>query len=527
MSNVRETMASCFEQVAFFFTAGDPKSQESFAQRAKYLEGQIYERERLVSVLESYHQRLEAPARTHEQIALLREEKTLAVVTGQQAGLFTGPLYTLYKALTVIHLAEEQSLKLQRPVVPVFWVASEDHDWVEIRTATFLSEAGKPVRCSLSGDGGGQAVGRLPVPNWEEIRTQVLETLPPGRFHEEVVAMLEDLTLKAENLGEWFAFVLQWLLQERGLIFFDPLLPELKNLALPIYQRILDKPETLRQALSARTTEWMAQGYDAQIQLTGEEALLFLEMPERRALMWDGTDFYLRGQVEHWTTAEILALLTKEPERFSPNVVTRPIVQEFLLPVLAYVAGPGELNYWAQLGGVFQTLGFQMPILFPRLSAAALTPAWKRTLEKEHISLEIVYGGLAGHKERCVREQDAFDIDGRFTAAEDQIEKLYRDLLPLVGIHPNLGELLQQNEDKVRTQLNYLKNKVWQAQRKRCEQSLRRIQQLEDALCPLGSRQERVLNPLSFVVRYGRDFVERVAEIPLTMQLGEHVIVLD
>ena len=523
MRNPMQTMATCFEQVALFFPSGNPKLQESFERRAAYLDTRDYARERLADTLKSYHTKLGASAETQRMIEELRQKETLVVITGQQAGILTGPLYTLYKAMTTIRLAKEQREKLGRPVVPVFWIASEDHDWLEIHKTFILDSEGKPAPCVLPGEGGGESVGNLRVPSWEKIEAQ-LKGLPDSEFRATVLKHCRKFTEQAENLTQWFALTLQWLVQKWGLIFFDPLLPEFKHLAAPMYEQILKMHVDVRDALAERTREWVNLGFEAQIQPTGGEVNLFLAVPERRAIMHKEQAFYLRGQENPWDMDALVSLLSQAPEQFSPNVVTRPIVQEYLFPTLAYVPGPGELNYWAQLGEVFATFGFVMPILYPRLSAVVLTASWQKSLNKEGLAIEDVYRGLAGHRERLVREQDTQDIDQRIQRLRLQIEKGYAELEPLEEIHVNVHDWLVRNEAKVNFQLDYLKKKVWQAQRKRCSEVLKRLQQLENGITPNHARQERVLNPLSFVAHYGTSFVDRVAELPMTGDFLEHQI---
>lgn len=526
MNDPMQTMATCFEQVALFFPSGNPKIQDSFERRAAYLDTRNYARECLADTLKTYHIHLGASAQTQELIEGLRKKETLVVITGQQAGLLTGPLYTLYKAITTIRLAQEQCKKLSRLVVPVFWVASEDHDWLEIQNTYILDPEGKPAVCHLMGDGEGKSVGNQPVPAWETIEKQLIDALPDSEFKLSVIKQCKRFLEQAENLTQWFVLTLQWLVQKWGLIFFDPMLPEFKQLAAPIYEQILKMNDDVRAALAERTNEWINLGFRPQIQPTGGEVNLFLSVPERRAIMRDEQMFYLRGQEKRWDFGTINSMLAQSPERFSPNVVTRPVVQEYLFPTLAYVPGPGELNYWAQLGKVFMTFGFVMPILYPRLSAVVLTASWQKYLNKEGLVLADVYSGLAKQREQCVREHDNLDIDGRLEYLRALIEKGYAELEPLEEIHVNVHDWLVRNEEKVNFQLDYLRRKLWQAQRKRCREELNRLQQLEDGITPLHSRQERILNPLSFVARYGLSFVDLTAELPLTGDLTEHQILL-
>ena len=524
MRNPMQSMATCFEQVALFFPSGNPKIQENFERRAAYLDTRDYARDSLADVLKTYHKKLGASSETQQMIEELRQRETLVIITGQQAGILTGPLYTLYKAMTTIQLAQEQREKLGRPVVPVFWIASEDHDWLEIRETYILNSEGKLAVCRLPGDGGGESVGNQAVPAWKSLEDQLRAAMPDSEFRASVFKQCQQFLEQAENLTQWFALTLQWLVKKWGLIFFDPLLPEFKRLAAPMYERILKTHSDVAEALSQRTEEWVKLGFKAQILQPEGVVNLFLSVPERKLIQYIDQTFYLKGQEKPWDMDALNELLAKEPERFSPNVVTRPVIQEYLFPTLAYVPGPGELNYWAQLGKVFETLGFVMPILYPRMSVVVLTASWQKSLNKEALTLDDVYGGLEKHRDRLVRERDDHKIDERLQHLRSQVAKAYAELEPLEEINVNVHDWLIRNEAKVNFQLDYLKNKIWQAQRKRCSAVLHRLQELEDGLTPHHSRQERVLNPLSFVARYGLSFVDRVAELPMTGDFSEQQI---
>jgi len=526
LRNPMQTMATCFEQVALFFPSGDPKIQENFERRAAYLDTRNYSREILADALKTYHENLGASTETQQMIEELRQKETLVVITGQQAGILTGPLYTLYKAMTTIRLAKEQREKLGRPVVPVFWIAGEDHDWLEIRETYILNSEGKLSSCRLPGDGGGESVGNQPVPSWDIIEVQLMEGMPDTEFRSSVLKQCKLFIKQAENLTQWFALTLQWLVKKWGLIFFDPLLPEFKRLAAPMYEQILKMHSDVRAALGKQTEEWVRLGFEAQIKQAGGEVNLFLSVPERKLIQYIDQKFYLKGQEEAWDLDALNELLAKSPERFSPNVVARPVVQEYLFPTLAYVPGPGELNYWAQLGKVFDTFGFTMPILYPRMSVIVLTASWQKSLSKEALALNDVYSGLEQHRERSVRERDDQHIDERIQRLRSQIESAYAELEPLKEIHANVQDWLIRNEEKVNFQVDYLKRKVWQAQRKRCSQVLIRLRELEDGITPHHSRQERVLNPLSFVARYGLSFVDRIAELSMTGDFSEKQILM-
>ena len=524
MPNLVETLPARFAEVAYFFAGGNPQAQSSFDRRAARVQEQAFARAELVQVLREYHRHLASGPQTLANVELLADERTVAVVTGQQAGFLTGPLYTLYKALTAIRLAKEQSQRLGCPVVPVFWIASEDHDWAEVQETAVLNHEGKPVACCLPGSGGGLPVGRLPVPAWREIEPVLAAALPATEYRAEILAAIAKFADQAGNLADWFALTLQWLVQDRGLVFFDPLLPGLKRLAQPVYERILRAAKEIQAALQERTARLQELGFAPQIKPTGGEVNLFLAVPKRRALLADQDGFYLRGHSGHWSWAELSSMLAAKPECFSPNVATRPVVQDFLLPTLAYVAGPGELSYWAQLGGVFEVLDRSMPVVYPRLSAVVLTPAWEKTLAAAGLTVADVEKGLAAYREQKVRELDSLDINAHFSRLRAEIRAAYAGLDPLGGLSPHVPAWIEQNLEKVESQVQYLENKIWQAQRKASEGALRHLQQLADGIAPFGKKQERVLSPLSFVARYGLDFVAAVDGLPLRPDFAQQQI---
>lgn len=526
MREVWQSVAACFEQVAIFFPGGNPGHEQSFRNRAEALDHRVYERRELVRALSDYHRRLGFGQETLANISALLEEGTLAVVTGQQAGLFSGPLYTLYKAVTAIRLAEEQERKLGRRVVPVFWVAGEDHDWAEVRESVVLSGDGRPLPLRLKAEGGGLPVGSLPVPPWEEVFDLLERGLPESEFKPGIIQELKLFTEQAQSFSEWFVLILRWLSGDQGLIFFDPMLPELKRMAAPFYEKILKSNTELNQALANRTHTLTGLGYKAQIEPDPSEVNLFLAAPERRALLRTAQGFETRGNGRTWAFEELISLMRETPGLFSPNVATRPLVQEYLLPTLAYVAGPGELNYWAQLGEEFELFGFQMPVVYPRLAAVVLTQGWHKALRAEGLTVAQVHQGLEEYKERCVREQDEYDIDGHFEALREQIQAAYQGLESFSRINSHAEEWVTQNLERVMAQVAYLEKKIWQAQRKRCESMLRRIEQLEQSVAPFGVKQERVLNPLSFVARFGPQFNLKLSQLRLKADLEEQTIII-
>ncbi|MFQ5778865.1 MAG: bacillithiol biosynthesis cysteine-adding enzyme BshC, partial [Terriglobia bacterium] len=325
----------------------DPFDPASFRAAAGQVELEPGRRRQVAQVLAEQCQRFGAGPQSEENIARLRDAETVAVVTGQQTGLFGGPAYSIYKALTAVHLAE----KLTRegtPAVPVFWLASEDHDFQEVNHTLFLDNGG---RCLALHDSSspheGAPVGQIAFsPSIDALRQRAVR-LWPAEARSEAESLLSGYAPGA-NYADAFGRLLQRLLSARGLIVLDPAHPTLHALSRPLFRRALEQAEGLRARLRVRDRELSRAGYHAQVRLRDNATLLFLNLNGRRSpLRRRSQGFFLPGPGER-SLASLLEELEDTPERFSANALLRPLIQDFLLPTVAYVAGPAEVAYYAQ-----------------------------------------------------------------------------------------------------------------------------------------------------------------------------------
>ncbi len=294
-----------------------------------------------------------------DSLTALAQPGTLTVTTGQQPGLFGGPLYTLHKTIGVIALARWLAQLTGQRVVPVFWMASEDHDWAEVNAAALSYTHTVRVADTWAG-----AVGRYLLPN----------DIGP-------LAAVHPLLAEAYRPGQSWAgaFRVLWhrLFAKHGLVVLDADRRGLKALARDLFARELTERQS-EQAVAARTAQLVSAGYAAQI-LPRPINLFYLTETGRHRLVYINGTYGAEGYARQWNRAEIVAELDAHPERFSPNVVLRPVLQELLLPNVAYLGGWAEVQYWAQLGGVFAQQGVPMPVVYPRPQALVLSAkAWAR-----------------------------------------------------------------------------------------------------------------------------------------------------
>ncbi|HEX6988268.1 MAG TPA: bacillithiol biosynthesis cysteine-adding enzyme BshC, partial [Bacillota bacterium] len=366
-----------FDDVAPFFEY-NPFDPASFQRRAAWLDARDgSHRAAVAEALVEANRGYGADEAAQRNAAALADPGTLAVVTGQQAGLFGGPLHTLYKAVTAIRLAGELSQRLERRVVPVFWMASEDHDYDEVRRAYLLDQAGRVRELALPPRTGPRAsVGALPVPRRVRgLLREVAQALGPRARHPEFLDQaLEELDA-ARDWGDWFARLMARWLSAHGLIILDPMLRPLRLPLREFYPLALVRREGVHRELAAAASRLQRRGYPVQLEVERDHCNLFyLADGERVALHWRDAQLVGRGGQVRLGVGEGTALMRREPWRFSPNVVLRPLVQDLLLPTLAYVAGPAETAYLAQLRDVYPLFGLQMPVVVPRLSVTLVAP---------------------------------------------------------------------------------------------------------------------------------------------------------
>jgi bacillithiol synthase len=512
----------------------DWSKQESFERRAAYLNGGGYrgDRKGLAAALERYNRNLGADHVTLAHIDLLAESGTLAVVTGQQSGIFTGPAYSIYKAMTAIRLARQQSERLGVPVVPVFWVAGEDHDWAEV--ASVLAPAGDgltKVALKESFEGEKRSVGLAPIPaSLGEVTDEFLALLPDTEFKLVVAERIRaaaaegpaldlELTNGKPTLADWFARLMTWLFAGTGLVVCNSADPALRQLESGFFQQAIASHEQVDAALGAGFALHEELGLQPTVDRTPGGLNLFIYLDgQRLPLVGAGDQFWVRDrESKGWSRAELLDMAATHPERFSTNVVLRPVVQGVLFPDLAYVGGPGEIAYFGLYRQVFAALDSQMPVVYPRESFTLVEPPIARVLEKQGLTLEDAFFHLEERKQELLEREDRLGLTELFSHFRSSFGELYEQVTgKLLQLDPNLRFVTEENHKQIAVQINKLEEKARQQHRKNCEVAIRQFDRLKAQLQPAGGLQERSVSMLPYVAKYGPDLVARlVEEVPL------------
>ncbi len=513
--------------------------QESYQRRAKHLTSGGYRTDRaaLADALQAYNLALGSGPTTLESIAALRQPETLTVVTGQQAGIFTGPAYSIYKAMTAIHLATQQSERLGQRVVPVFWIAGEDHDWQEVSWVNApAGDSLAKIHLQESFDGDRRSVGMAPIPaSLAAAMEHFLALIPETEFKAEVAARIQSAStappalnfLATASLADWFGRLITWLFDGTGLIVLNPIDPALRALAAPFLATAIRCHEAVGEALGTGFERFSSLGFTPSVDRQMGQVNLFTYIDnERLPLMGAGDQFWIRDREETgWTTEALVDRALTKPDLFSTNVVLRPVLQGFLLPDLAYVGGPGEISYWGLLRDVFTTLNQQMPIVYPRESYTLLEPPLARLLEKQELTLTEVLYRLDDRRKEFIEREDRLGISGLFEKFRGDFDQIYSGLVDVVHqLDPNLHFVTEENRKQIGVQIGKLEEKARQQHRKNLEVALRQFDRLGAHLNPDGL-QERSVSILPYLAKYGPDLVQRLVQSTQLGNTWEHRVV--
>ncbi len=505
------------------FYNGDFRDPAAFERQAQSVLSRDIPRRDLAAILADQNRSYGCGPETLDQIDKLVRDRTGAVVTGQQVGLFSGPLYTIYKALTAIKLASRLSRRGPGSSVPVFWLASDDHDLAEIDHVTLLDKDNRleDIRCPGPSEENRIPASNLLLPRDIEACLRRLEELTPAtEFKSGILGGLSEAYAPGRSYVEAFARWMTRLFGRRGLIFIDAADPRLKEMGKHVFQREIGEgsPST-RQALE--TSEKLRRaGYAAQVPLHEGILNVFYTDGERRSIQGRDGAFEIRGQEPEVRPEDLLARAGKDPSRFSPNVLLRPIFQDALLPTVAYVGGPAEIAYFAQMKGLYQAFDLPMPVIYPRKSVSILERKIARVLEEYGLEIPGLWAAPEAIVARVAAQKVPEALDNALQRARADHEADFESLkAEVLAFEPALEDSLGLARGKIGRQWTFLEKKVRQAASRRDETARRQVRKAVDNLYPNGRLQERVFNIVPYLIKYGDDFLERLDQ---AVDIDEH-----
>ncbi len=490
------------------------------------------DRQLLAEVLLEQNENWALDDRTREHIELLSSPRSAAVVTGQQVGLFGGPLYTVYKTATAIKVAAEWSTETH-PVVPVFWLEGEDHDLDEVSSIRLLGREGPFEIGYDAGDpptaGNHGPVGRLKFR--ESIRQtidELYEGLPPTDFRDEIIDRLRAAYDPGTSFRDAFARFLKSLFPSSGLVFISPDHRRLKEAAIPLFRKEIEQSHDVVGRVEAAGAI-LAEDYHAQVRARPTN-LFYIDDLGRSVIDVDesAAHYSIRNHKRQLRRNEIFEMLDDDPCAFSPNVVLRPILQDLLLPTAAYIAGPGEVAYLAQLKSVYEWAEQPMPVVHPRASITVVEARIRDILSKYSLELPDVGTDLERLFKRVVLDDMDVDLPARFEHAARLIDSTVEEVRDIVvSTDATLEKALEATRSSMRNEWRKLQGRVLKAEKRRHGDDRRRLERAQSSLYPNGSLQERSLSIITFLNKYGLRFVDELMSVMSTDTRNHQIILVE
>jgi bacillithiol biosynthesis cysteine-adding enzyme BshC len=502
-----------FDRVKRFY-AHPPLSPDWWADEIKKINYPAERRQAVAAILERQNREFGAGGKTLANIERLRQGAA-AVVTGQQVGLFGGPTFCILKALTAVLLAEKAG------AVPMFWLATEDHDLEEINTVNLAAGDHLQKFTVNVPHVEGAPVGNIAFTDEITAATQQVEALF-GRS--EISELLAASYCKGETFGTAFARFYTKVFSDMGVVFLDPLDQELHRIAQPVFRAALEKSEEINQALAARNHDLEAAGYHAQVKVTPSHTLCFyFDAGARTPVRHLDGEFFIGER--KLAAAELLNEAERSPEKFSANVLLRPLMQDYLLPTLCYIGGPAEVAYFAQIEVVYRKLAERVTPVVPRIFATLIEPRIAKLIDRYQLSLPDLFSTPEKTRELVASRALPDSILKSFDLAADHVDKALALIQePLEKLDKTLIDAAENAGSKMRYQLQGIRDKAARAEARKNTEVLRHADELITALYPNKELQEREIGAAYFLLKYGQGVLEHI-KAAIRTGCGEHQVV--
>jgi bacillithiol biosynthesis cysteine-adding enzyme BshC len=526
VSKLYQIYITDFSALSSFYNV-DYRTPASLSAHARLVQRTAYPRQEVAEILRRQNEGWGAGTNVQNNLAVLAQERSVAVVTGQQVGIFGGPLFTIYKALTCLKLAQRLSAQLGAPIVPVFWLAADDDDLAEMNRLVLPGRDNtlRTITCALDSAERKPAFKVHLTSQVEECHRVLAESLADSEFKPEILRALEKAYAPGQSLLDAFARWIAYLLGDLGLVLLDPTDPALRRLAAPIFQREIAEHSPSTAAALQASAKLEQRGFSVQAPQREGRCNLFFVDEQRHGLEWRDGEFVAADGRLRCSPEELLQRIESEPHCFSTNVITRPVLQDFLLPTVAYIGGPAEIAYFAQLRGVYERFGVTMPAIYPRKSLTLLEKKIGHVFEKYSLQLTDFWSNPEELLSRVAKREAP---EGLFDPVASARDELGRRLAMLkeraVQLDPTLAAFIDKEHGKILHQLDALEKKLLQATKRQNETLQQQILKAAHALYPLQHLQERELSIIPFLCKYGRNLVARLYEA-IEVEDFEHQVV--
>lgn len=485
------------------------------------------DRKKAVSLLKNFNKKFGAGKKTLQSIERLADEHSLAIVTGQQLTLFGGPLFTVFKILSAIHTAQKWEEQFDVPCVPVFWLADEDHDYDEISTLGFpLRDDHKNVTLSNKSDIE-KRVGDIKLNSaFDSFKKEVIESQFDTDFTDLLWRKLDECYEPGKTIGEAFGKLILELFSEYGLILAGSADADIKKHLSSVLVKSVEDVEKQFISLENKTDQLISSGFHGQVHLQHSN-LFWLDNEENRIkLSYENKSWSTDGNEKRWTSDELIGDIENHPERFSPNVFLRPILQNALLPGAAYIAGPGEISYYAQMKDFYADFDQTMPVIVPRFSATLMESGIDRIFEKLPFDFSDYNNRIEDLESEFIDQSDSPDIESIFDDWKGKIDKISEQ--PIEEIK-EIDQTLEGSSEKAKatffTELDKLKGKVYRSVKDQEKTQLKRIRKIKTHLFPNSNLQEREVAFIYFMNKYGLDIWNDILNVLKDEKPDSHKVI--
>lgn len=486
-------------------------------------------RKKLTEIIKKQYGETAPSKQTLSNIESLESESAIAVVTGQQLGILGGPMYTFYKIITAIKLCSSLKEKYDEyKFVPVFWMEGDDHDFDEVRSLKIMDRSNSLKSISYD-DGLDEETNRGSVAdikfnnNIYDFFNELNESLRDTEFKDDLIKKLKNFYQPGKTFQEAFFKILFEYFDDSGLVILNPSNPDVKKLLKPVFKKEIENFRIHSEEVVETSAE-LEEVYHAQIKL--KPINVFLKEDEGRYLLEPvENEFRLKGKRKKYSKESLLETLENDPTRFSPNVLLRPICQDYLLPTGLYVGGPSEISYFAQVIPMYKAFDLTVPVLYPRASVTILEGNVKKVLDKYNLSIADFFKEESELNEKLINLLSDIEVDPLFDKTKNKLNDLFKELNDQIKeVDETLEDTVDKTLDKIIQNLGQLQNKVQKAHERKHETVLRQADKVRTLVFPNGNLQERELNFIYFVHKYGEDILKWISE-QISVNKFEHQII--
>jgi len=503
-----ETYLKDFEKLSDFFT-GDPHEVDSLVQQARQIEYK-YPRSDLITCLTEFNKQFRETDQLLENIKRFNDDKAVAIVTGQQLNMMGGPLMIVFKTLTAIFQARLLEKEWGHPVVPVFWLGDEDHDYDEISNVTILNRDSYRTFKFETPEKQQHAVADLILNGQiDDFKQQIRDSMFKTDFTDELWKMLDDCYKSGVTFSRAFGNMIAHLFADHGLVLSGSNSILIKDHIKDGLICAVKHRKNIEEKLQ-HSTDKVDREFHQQVKLSGSN--LFYLHPEkgRFKINLEG-DIWSTETGESWNSDKLIKEIENNPHCFSPNVFLRPVLQDYLLPTAGYVAGPGEVSYYAQMKDVYPVFDLRMPVILPRFNATVIESAIDRIINKLPFQLHEYLDRIEDLETRYIKHKDTVNLDRIFGEWKQKIQVLSDEKANVVaGIDPTLKKSVGSAKAVYFGELDKIKGKLNSSMKKNERIQMDRIARIKEQLFPKDSLQEREVASIYFMNKYGLDIWDKL-----------------